>query len=507
MPAWKGWNEGEVRHGRKSSQTATLEANPSSSTLGHDASSSTLGSEPSSSPVVMGFTAVNAPKANTRRQSKRAPSSNHNDHLPAQTKIRSQNVRPVASQYLGRDESDGEVPATKQPGRVTRSSANKKKANESKKRAATAANDQPASKRRKTSDVSDSMPVTKATSGKAKGKGKAVVGQRQNLPSNAIPNAPARAVPLYSSCTSMQNLTSSSQQTSLDAVKASQGYGTTLYHGSQAPTRKGSIVSRPWLGQQQPLKSHVEQTATPAVASSTTLDEDFIAGEDDDLEDAMALIDDTAVKPANENAKQFATSSQTIGRTQERRPPHREAKHATSSTAGASSTRPSSRTASEDFIIGDDEDMDDIVVLTRDPEANALAQTKKTQSSLRRKKSSDKASSTTVQHEIRSRTRVSKHVGKDQPAPDENFLVDDDDGPQIESAVEAVEAEQQQRGPTPPSRSWKQNMREVEENEYYGDALFSAAERKILGTGIPRVAFSCFHFVHPSLFDVTLTYN
>lgn len=252
---------------------------------------------------------------------------------------RNRQTRTVASDYLGRDDETVSVPANVQNTRVTRSS-----------------------KRRKISQVSESVPATKPTNGKSKARRtkRTEENDSANATSELVQSQP---VSLFSSSTLMGSLSTPAAQTTFDAMKASKGYGTIVYSSSPAeqPKKKElTTISKP------------KKSTQPVVTSSRTLSEDFMIGDDDDMDDALARISEIA-------------------------------------------------------------------------------------------------------------------EASDQPG---NAASEKEDAP-IAKVGTPLDVAPAQGAQTPPARQWKLNMHEVDRDEDYGGALLSEAEKKILGTVIPRSSLSC----------------
>ena len=466
----------------------------------------------------MGFTPINAPKPNHQRASETASASNQEYHGPSvkQSGDGVRQTRLMVAEYLGRGETGTAPSAAPVTTRVTRASEPKKITNASKKRPATT-NEQNTSKRRKTSSVADSMPVTKSAASKTKGKGKSSNGKAENTTPDVAEDAPSQPVSLFSSSTSMETLAEPSQQTSMDVVKTSQGFGTTLYHNSQssADAKATSTVAQPWLDlkavkRRNNRSAQFPRDATPSrgaaegvnlygvgmnqqMESSSgsvdplrTLEDDFTIGEDEGFEEAMALADSLEARPKLYQNAQHVSKRQSS--TQNRKA---KAKQTSRAAALASHSGPivnSSRTSNESFIIGEDEDMEEAVALLTQTETSFLSRDKQSSQPPERKKSSNTVTGKATKGRKGTLAKGLTHEVDQALSLEEDFiLVENDDEAVIENITRAAEDAAIQRSPTPPTRQWKLNTREVDENEDYDGALFSEAERQILGMGLPRI--------------------
>lgn len=415
------------------------------------------------------------------------------------------------------------IPAATQTTRVARGSAAKTRGTALKKRAATT-NEQSASKRQKSSDVSNSMPVAKPKSkpGTSKSKSKPAKLIEEHAPVEPAEGVASQAVPLFSSSTSMEKLSAPSQQTSFDAVRASKGYGMTLYHGfdaiSNAPS--SSIISQPWLEKSgtkdiqmnrsdastnagkadKDLEASDGQNDDPAkpiggrMRSLRTLSEDFMLGGDDELEDAMALIELPEAKSTQSQQAKSVSHTQTSRGLQESKA--KKMQRSRKPVLPVDSNVTSSRTLSENFMIGDDEDM--VEALTSAVELQLIrdTQNKQTQASTKIRTSLGIAESSRFKSPLRT---VSKDP-RDDKAPAQAALgTSARSGNEAECVEDISSPADGQRPQTPLTRQRKLNMRDVDANENYGGALFSEAEKKILGMVFrASSSFASFrsHFAH-----------
>ena len=517
MPAWKGWNEVDVRQSQNGDQTTRL-SHMSSTTLIPDASFSTRGMD-SAIPVTMGFTAINAPNPNGQHVSGTASISKQEHEGPSakQDNDGARQTRLMVAEYLGRGELEIAPLAAPRTTRVTRGSEAKKKITASKKRAATT-NEQSTSKRRKSSTVADSMPMAKLASSNAKGKGKSSNGQAASTLADVAEDIPSQPVALFSSSTSMETLAVSSQKTSMDAVKTSQGFGTILYRGPQstAGIQATSTVAQPWLDRKTAKSRHARSSGKPPdtgrgggvpknanvgsvqvhqpgepstgdVESSRTVEDDFAIGEEEGFEEVMALADSLEARRKPHKDAQHPAGRRNTSQTQKTKP-ERKSSSAVSSYRSVPVVQPPT-TLSESFIIGGDEDMDEAMALLENhTETSALSRDKQASQSLKRKQSSGTVKDQATGRRKSTLAKESSHGTGQALSLEENFiLAEDDDEAVIENITRATEETARRRSPTPPTRQWKLNMREVDEDEDYGGALFSEAERQILGMVLPRI--------------------
>jgi hypothetical protein len=316
----------------------------------------------------------------------------------------------------------------------------------------------------------------------------------------------------------------------MDAVKTSQGFGTTLYHNSQstAGAKATSAVSQPWLDlkvakspnnrlAQRPrdatggrgaakgvnlYAARMDQqmeSSSRNIESSRTLEDDFAIGEDEGFEEAMALADSLEARPKLHQNAQHVSKLQSSTQTRKAK-----AKQTSRAAALASHYVPivdSSRTLSESFIIGEDEDMEAAVALLTQNEASILPRDKQSSQLPKRKKSSSTVTDKATRLCEGTLAKGPTHEVDQALSLEEGFiLVEDDDEAIIEHITRGAEEAAIHRSPTPPTRQWKLNMREVDENEDYGGALFSEAERQILGMVLLKITLLLLS-LHASLFQ------
>ena len=488
--------------------------NATASTSSIASSSSTIGRISPPPPVVMGFTPINAPRSSALQASGVAPPSDERstNASASQRNGQSDQAKSIVSEYLGRGDDDISIPAAAQTTRVTRASAAKEKNAVTQKRAATT-NNTPSQKRRKTSDISDSMPVAKPKQTKGKAKAKAAKQTEANPPAEVANALSSQPVSLYSSATSMETLSVPSQQTSFDAAKASK-FGTTLYHGSQvargAPS--SSLVSQPWF------EAHFDQTKADAIstgngaatrrgqanvkamsdprnrgpqkiiskaASSRTLSDEFMPA--DGLEDDPALLD--FIEAVTQKTMEMTPGTTSQAAVRQRKP-----KESTAGKPLKTSSIPamgSSRTLSEDFLVGDDADMDEVLNVTMVASANVESQADDKEAPSKLRKGSGTIEGNATKGRKSAKSKTSNHDVDVVLTEEQNLAANGEDDPPEDTA-------------TPLARQWKLNMREVDENEDYGGAMFSEAERKILGTVI-RESYSLASPLIPPATDIPST--
>jgi hypothetical protein len=218
--------------------------------------------------------------------------------------------------------------------------------------------------------------------------------------------------------------------------------------------------------------------------SSRTISEDFMIGEDDGLEEAMALADSLEREPKNGQKVKSAPNSKDY--TQPQKLKQRTADQSKDQAEPTDRRVDSSKTLSESFIISDDEEMDEGLAVVERLEVNSFSQNAQRQPPKERKKSSATANDNGAR-----RCKSSPPTGSKQDTEQPQDVESDS----IDSITSPVEEDAPQRPLTPPARQWKLNMREVNQNEDYGGALFSEAERKILGMVTPRISISCLPIV------------
>lgn len=498
MPTWKGWSEQEVRGKQANADYAAL-------------------GESGIIPVMAGFTAINAPVtanpppaavAEGARKSSRKTKSNS-------ASIEHQESKTIASDYLGRGDPSGADAAVKQSSGPLHGPGIKKTAAKGKKRTRDESSQKNA-KRRKTSDVSAGMPVTKSApkpkktsttksvNSKAPKEPKSKTSAAPNVPeqkaktttneagyiserpqSDISPSDAAPSVSVFAPTTSMNSLHSTSQQTSLDAVRSSAGQSATVYQRAKTrdnnhagvqlaqPLLKPAAEPRAYTGSEastralQPRKANTAHS-TPSSASD----------EHDGIVDA---VDVPARKPSTDKKQP---------RTTERSTNSRVTKHSSEKPQGKSTHI--AKDGEEDFI-GDDEDglidaldkVDIIEAKSNPPSKKQPAST--TSAQLPTPVNSDEP----IQAPASKRT-ANKRKPTAILTPDEEFmqLCDEDEAEPL-GLTETAEEIAAERSPTPPQRDKKLNMREVNPHEDYGGALFSDADRQLLGMlyanlGIPQ---------------------
>jgi hypothetical protein len=218
--------------------------------------------------------------------------------------------------------------------------------------------------------------------------------------------------------------------------------------------------------------------------SSRTISEDFMIGEDNGLEEAMALADSLEREPKNGQKVKSAPNSKGYSLPQKLK---QKTVDQTKDQVEPTDRRvDSSTTLSESFIISDDEEMDEALAVVERLEVNSSSQKGQRQPPKERKKSSATPNENGARR-CKSSPPTGSKQDTDRPQDAENDSID--------SITSPVEEDAPQRPLTPPARQWKLNMREVNQNEDYGEALFSEAERKIIGMVTLRISISCLPIV------------
>lgn len=416
----------------------------------------------SDSPRTMtGFTAINAP--NSDGATNGSASRGMLLKQQADTSFGSQqgNATSVVSEYLGRGESD-ETAIRKEalhgPG------SKKAPAKNSKKRASTTSS-RTTAKRRKTSDVAADMPVTKTSNirtSKAAGKksnarkddtiepaavspmaAEKVTSQTQVHVANDrdAMGSSAKPVSLYTSSTSMSTLSTTSQPTSIDSVRSSAGHGTTLYNskGPQDKKQRRVQVTQPWSNRK------IDDPAQTGPAAHTR-----------------------SLRPR----KGKPTSLLASPRLDEEEVIISPVKKTKSIRGRKTKAR---RLSSEEDLLGDEDDIDDMLNLANNIETGATA-TRKVQ--LPTPVNSDAASQSQAKP-----TKAKKRKPTPVLTPDEEFLElgDSDEAEMIDLTETAEEEDDKQKSPIPPPRERKLNTHTVDMLDDYGGAFLSEAERRILG--------------------------
>jgi len=221
---------------------------------------------------------------------------------------------------------------------------------------------EPNGKRRKISDVAESVPVTKpASRGELKNTTRsskpetvaALHDESKPCHIDSVPLRPAPSVSVVAPQTSMNTFHPAANLTALDAVRSSPGHSTTVYQGSQvqSATRKQAQVVQPWLNHasssfptstnrgntnspQRQKAVHSQQTApattvttnhakrtkvdglhnaySRAISCIPNLEEDFLADDHDiNLHEAFKLTqqaENTSKQPKSKRDKLHAAS-------------------------------------------------------------------------------------------------------------------------------------------------------------------------------------------------------
>jgi hypothetical protein len=330
-------------------------------------------------------------------------------------------------------------------------------------------------KRRKTSDVSEGMTVTKPTGKKptTRSKKNEVSEERAQAvddPSNSIrpnnvsgtgaDNGTPRSVPVYTPPTSMDSIHNVAQKTSVDALKDANGRGTTLYRRTQTLALPQANISyaQPWLNEQ----------AAVADQGDTAVEGRRLRPRRRDIQYAENAA--TAVKVQKKAQTTSTRSKQT------------NAPSKTKKASKQAASRKSSRTSEEDFLGEDDLDEAAVLALTRDIKQAGPGKGECEKASSNSQLPTPVTSDEPVVPAISILRPQSKREATPILTLDEEFIVSDNEGQdEIAELVDAVEEAEARRSSTPPARERKLNMREVDKHEDYGGALLSNEERQLLG--------------------------
>ncbi len=375
---------------------------------------------------------------------------------------------PLISEYLGRGDGGDEAPVTQ----ALRGQGTKTARSRGGKRAGTA-NVASTRKRRKTSDVSEGMTVTKPAAKKAKSK--VIVENEAETDAPANPQQHAdddaaehvasnvnQAVPVFAPPTSMQTYHSAGQQTSVQALKSAHGRTKTLYRRTETPGQDQPDISyaEPWLNIQPTSEAQGTSPLSARVLRPRH-------------EKAVAVV----VPGQDQEARMPAAKSKT-GKQKNKAAPQQKAAVTTKS----GRRRRSTRSYGEDFF-GDDDDIDEVM---------ALADTvEKVMPSHRPTKKAGKTPLATPvtsdapagQPKATKRRTVEREPTQILTADEEFIVLDDEQEAECEGTPTTSEADHDsalRRSPTPPPRDKKFNMREVDEHEDYGGALLSDSEIQLL---------------------------
>ena len=394
-------------------------------------------SKPANVSTMTGFTAINGPTANrTSELQSQIPTTASTAVRWTRSSTKNEQAKSVVSDYLGR----GNPEATPQAGPL-HSPGSKKTSNKIRKRNSTLAT-QGEAKWRKIGDVSDGMPISKpaeqkkATGTKAKDRlvnvnGTESVQTPKRLTQTCNPalsapselpvlNGQTQPISVFAPSTSMDALHNRSQQTSLDAIRASSGYSTTLYTGSRAPLniQRGGKHVQPW-------QSHTANN-----------------------DQAGAVVNTRLLRPHKAVATQEA------------------------------------KTGVEDSSVdGDDDDFMKAIDLAENPEATSKPICKAKQASVNEAQLPTPVNSDGLSEQPRSKRKASQREYAIAPAFDEDVIdLDDRDDAEIADLTKTVEAETAvRRPPTPPKRDRRKIIREVDKDEEYVGTLISVPENQSLG--------------------------
>ncbi|KAK4506490.1 hypothetical protein PRZ48_000222 [Zasmidium cellare] len=383
-----------------------------------------------------GFTPINASASGgiSTSQSQLEGSTGAIDQHPTRT---------VVSEYLGREE---DLPAAPLP---------KKTNTKGKKRAATAGDASKSNKRRRSSNVDDGLRITKSRgedeqSSKSKDGDKFAKPSKPKKKTNATKqskktsdtvsssnaetgNVATKPVSVYAQATSMDALDSTSARTSFDFVKANAGQSFTLYQGPSSTSSFQSSVqySQPLLNSSPNKPAHGSHTNEGATKEASFADDFTILSSNDEIFDAVD--DSTSRKPKQPHVPHgkdvTATAAASMNEDGNRR-----------------STRPKKSVkyrVEQNFPAIDEVQNARVDVLQ---EASTKPQ----------------------------RRRSTATLGGEE---DFGEMAEEE---VVELTKEVEEAVEGRRPTTPPPRTRKQNMREVDEHEDYEGALLSDAERKLL---------------------------
>lgn len=450
----------------------------------------------------MGFTAINS--------SSPAPSAHQTtDNTPSKSTAATTRGQPVtiASAYLGR--GDGE-PTTTGGARLQPEKATGK----GKKRARTAPNPKE-SKRRKTSNVADTMPAVKprpstkkqqAVKSKVTGPHsseesvlqheqdsrpieKAATGSQQakmGRAQEADPTSATSLVPVIAPSTSMSILQSTSQQTSFDALKTLAGHGTILYNSPSSPSKPhGSIrFSQPPCAQAHRAISKKVDAANQSVGVQHANDPDehsFDGGEE-----FGAL--------SNELAQQIDEPTQcriTAGHTNA----GRVTRSATKNTRQQPPRKAAMPCSNDDEFDEDIDGLDEAFALVETAEETSKTDKSRTlkAKTLKIKWTSAKqakqlpipAPSDQVEHSASAPTLLTAAKGRDKSG--DVIMIDSNDENEEMIELDKAMREAEEMGLKP--RLHKQNIRVVDTHEDYGGALLDESEKQLLGKSAQALKF------------------
>ncbi|KAK3115883.1 hypothetical protein LTR53_004327 [Teratosphaeriaceae sp. CCFEE 6253] len=421
MPAWRGWSEFDVRRSTGGAAPATpgfTPINASASTAGAayikdptrlDASSAQVGHDPSTS---------------------------------------------IASQHLGRDETELSAPVATEALCGTGAKKGKKRASTT-----TAPN---RSKRQKSGDVSEILTISKpAVRGDDSSNSASVkkgAPTKKNAESMSAPKRKrkrahddemeqseasetatelTRPMPVYSQITTMDAVPLAAQPTTVDALKGSLSHGTTLYSSDRACTVRQQNVS---LGKLM--------LATAKATGKTTA--------------VSAKI------PMSVNETHAQT---THAANEQRLEDPRTRRH----------SRLSPVLEEDVFDLDLDLPLESLAQSFDEPAGKEMPKTNaQKQAQLPTPVSSDAAAPSTS-----GRKQPARKTKKPPPPPvqteEDSFFLDDSDDDAMVDAAGQVEEAAPPRSPTQPHRDRKLNLRIVEADDDYGDAFLTETEKQLLG--------------------------
>ncbi|KAK5167012.1 uncharacterized protein LTR77_007741 [Saxophila tyrrhenica] len=445
MPTWTGWNEQAVRQKPANTDSLTSAAVPV---------------------PTMGFTAINASRAgNIGPQSTSQTQAITDDAGSSERK-----TMPSIAEYLGRGDTS-DPPVTQ----ALRGAGAKKASGRGRKRAGTA-NTSSTRKRRKVSDVSERMAVTKPVEKQAKTKASmkadtasSSVQSEVEVTTHLPPGTPDESIghdsglpiSVFAPPTSMSSHQHSTQQTSINALKSIQGRTKTIYRRTQtlAEAQASLTYAEPWMKQQDAAHSGEVNKASTRVLRPR---------KEKPAEEEVVWNEEEPIAPKRKDQLNNSDSDATSFHT------------AATQTKAAAQRQPS---CSSETFFEDDDDMSDALIVADRAEKAATPLFRITKDGNETQTPTQFASdapAAPTTAEQQAKTRESTPI----LTADEEFVpLDDQLVMQSEGTIASDHADEEPappRSPTPPTRERRFNMREVDHNEDYDGGLLSDGEREVL---------------------------
>ena len=448
------------------------------------------------------FTAINVARPGLRAKSiTQAGQVQRNTAQPSNANGQHEHRGSVASEYLGRDFPDESSGPVEETTGTLHGPGTKEAAGKGQERAENSNDSQRNPKRRKTSNVSDSMSITKPGARIDQSSIQNGSIQNESLQATDIhteaPPAPGNktsktkgslkppsinvsannstsSVSLFAQSTSMDSLQATSQPTSLDAVRASSGHGTTLYRSAQNSSKQTDTKSAQQLLNQQTRPND----GKGSVANTRVLRPRKANGVQPPEPWPTEQVEGT--KMANTVVRR-STQDKSQSKIEDRTPTSFEGK---TSDGRSCSRRNSSHTLSDgydDFMMSDD-DITEALEIAETLEASRKPKRKTGQSS-RHKGQLPTPGNSEAPSGTQTEAQYNRMQSAKEPLVSEDGYMElhEENEVDLSDLPKATKETISQRPPTPPPRFRKLNIHEVDADENHGVALLTDAEKQLLG--------------------------